>query len=38
MGKDIVARVYHLTKDFPKQESFGLTSQIKEAALSVLAP
>ena len=37
VGKDIVMRVYHLTKDFPKQESFGLTSQMREAALSVPA-
>ncbi|MBA7502777.1 hypothetical protein ES706_01371 [subsurface metagenome] len=37
MGKDIVMKIYHLTKDFPKQESFGLTSQMRESALSVPA-
>jgi len=30
-------KIYHLTKDFPKQESFGLTSQMRESALSVPA-
>jgi len=37
MGKDSVMKIYHLTKDFPKQESFGLTSQMRESALSVPA-
>jgi len=28
--------VYSLTKDFPREELFGITSQLKRAALSVL--
>ncbi len=37
MGKQLVIKVYSLTKKFPKDEIFGLTSQIKRAALSVPA-
>jgi len=37
MGKNIVVGIYELTNDFPKDESFGLTSQIRRAALSVPA-
>jgi four helix bundle protein len=31
----LVVSIYALTKDFPKDEMFGLTSQIKRAAVSV---
>ena len=32
---DLVEEVYLLTQDFPKQETYGLTSQIRRAANSV---
>lgn len=28
-------QIYKITKDFPKQETYGLTSQIRRAAVSV---
>jgi four helix bundle protein len=37
IGKQLVINVYSLTKKFPKDEVFGLTSQIKRAVLSVPA-
>lgn len=32
---DLVETVYLLTQEFPKQETYGLTSQIRRAAISV---
>lgn len=37
IGKQLVIRVYYLTRGFPNDEVFGLTSQIKRSALSVTA-
>ena len=34
-GMDLVETVYLLTQDFPKQEIYGLTSQVRRAAISV---
>lgn len=31
----LVEKVYMLTHDFPKQETYGLTSQIRRAAVSI---
>ena len=35
LGVEISLEVYRLTKDFPKDELYGLTSQIRRAAVSV---
>ena len=35
LGHELVLRVYKDTTDFPKQEVYGLTSQIRRSALSV---
>lgn len=35
MGMGIVKNVYLITKEFPKEELYGLTSQIKRAAVSI---
>lgn len=35
MGLDIVERLYQITGTFPKEEQFGLTSQMRRAAVSV---
>jgi len=34
-GIEIVELVYLITKDFPKQEQFGLTSQIRRCSISI---
>ena len=36
-GKDIVREVYWLTKIFPAEEQYGLTAQVKRAAVSIPA-
>jgi len=32
---ELVTEVYHLTQKFPKEEIYGLTSQIRRAAVSI---
>jgi len=34
---DLTAEIYRITKEFPKSEIYGLTSQIRRAAVSVSA-
>jgi four helix bundle protein len=34
-GHKLVLMVYKITKDFPQEELFGLTSQIKRASISI---
>ena len=36
-GKTLTLRIYGIVADFPKDEVYGITSQIKRAALSVPA-
>ena len=36
-AKDLVIKIYKLTKNFPDDEKFGLTTQIRRAAISVSA-
>jgi len=35
LAMDIVVDVYKITADLPKEEKFGLTSQIRRAAISI---
>ena len=37
LSKDLAIKVYGITIDFPKDEVFGITNQIKRAALSIPA-
>jgi four helix bundle protein len=32
---DLVETIYSLTRDFPKEETYGLTSQLRRAAISI---
>ena len=34
-GMDLVAEVYEVTREFPQEERFGLTSQMRRSAISV---
>jgi len=34
---DLTVRIYHLTKSFPKEETYGLVSQIRRASASIAA-
>jgi four helix bundle protein len=34
-GMDLVMEIYKLTQNFPERELYGLTSQLRRAALSV---
>jgi four helix bundle protein len=36
-GMELVRRVYRLTRGFPRQEVFGLSSQVQRAAVSIPA-
>jgi four helix bundle protein len=32
---DLAVRVYHVTKEFPSEEKFGITSQMRRASVSI---
>jgi four helix bundle protein len=34
-SKNFVVKIYHLTDNFPSEEKFGITSQLRRAAISV---
>ena len=35
LGKEIVTEVYRITKEFPKDELYGLVTQMRRAAVSI---
>jgi four helix bundle protein len=35
LGMDLVQQIYELTRTFPREEAFGLTSQLRRAAVSI---
>ena len=35
LGKEIVSDIYRITQDFPKEELYGLTAQMRRAAISI---
>ena len=35
MGMDLVKKIYTVTKEFPKDEQYGLVSQLRRAAVSI---
>ena len=35
LGKDVAVKVYRATKNFPKEELYGLVSQMRRAAVSI---
>ena len=37
VGMELVEQVYHLSRRFPKHETYGLSSQIQRAAVSIPA-
>lgn len=37
MAMNLVEEIYRLTKNFPKEELFGLTSQLRRASVSIVA-
>lgn len=37
MGKILVVQIYKLTREFPKQETYGLVDQLRRAANSICA-
>jgi four helix bundle protein len=36
-GKELVREIYERTKEFPRQETYGLTDQLRRAAVSICA-
>jgi four helix bundle protein len=36
-GHELVLTLYRLTKDFPREEAFGLTTQLRRAGVSITA-